>query len=145
MLFRSLTKEIIGSSAVQHMTWRSQDGTASMVLRDIPTLYLLLNLNEEDMSPRGMAILAGDRWYDLMSILTSEEESGGMSEEMTDALAEDVIAIIDRYLIPGPQENEEGAGVKASETPEVLDLPTAGLEDLTLTVLETEAEETPAE
>ena len=68
-----------------------------------------------------------------------------MSEEMTDALAEDVIAIIDRYLIPAPQESEEDDVEKASEAPAVLELPTAGLEHLTLTVLETEAEETPAE
>ena len=140
-----LIKEVVGSTAGQHMTWRSQDGTASMVLRDIPTLYLLINMNVEDDSPRGMAVLAGEKWYDLMTGLISEDGSDEQSKEMMDALTDDVIRMIDRYLFAAPQADGQEAGSKASEAPAVIDLPTAGLENLTLTVPEAEAEETPAE
>ena len=53
--------------------------------------------------------------------------------------------MIDRYLFAAPQADGPEAGIKASEAPAVIDLPTAGLENITLTVPEAEAEETPAE
>ena len=140
-----LLREVAGSSVCQYLTWRSQDGTASMVLRDVPTFYLLINMDEKDFSPRGLAVLAGGRWYDLMTILTSKDGADGLDEEMLNALTDEVIGLIDRFLTPAPRADGQDAGNKAPQTPAVIDLPAAGLESLRLTAPETAAEETPAE
>ena len=141
----------------EHSTWRQADGrTASMVVQNLPTIYLLMDARElmdsslgmdpesnPDMNSDGnsgteteaagfggLAVLAGDRWIGLDSLMSvlpfAEEETQSLSDEQAariEALIEPLgkLAInLVEDLLAGPQAGNS----------RITELPTAGLEFL---------------
>lgn len=133
--FDLLLREVFGGSVVQHITWRSTDGSAAAVMKDLPTVYLLMNLDEENQDVRGLAVLIGDHWYDLLSMASNQED---MDEKTLEALTQDIDVMVDR-LISRFTASPAG-GDRAADAPAALDLPAGGLENLRLTVPEAETE-----
>lgn len=76
----------------QNLSWEENDsGTIPVMLRDIPTVYALLNVTEAGTKINGMAVLIGDRWIDFGSVINSvgeiqKEDADSLREETMDAL-----------------------------------------------------------
>ena len=124
--------------ASEHITWRAGDSNdAVMVLRDLPTLYLLMNMNEDDLSMQGLAVMIGGRWFDLAALVNPEGAADEASEkllmEASEALVNELL-----NLILNPAKEEPASDTR--DLPAVTDLPTEGLENLRL-ILPAPAEE----
>ena len=141
--FDTLLGHIFEGAVTQHMTWRAgETQTAAMVVRDLPTMYLLMNMDETDLSLKGFAVLIGKRWYDLtgMTALTEKgdpESEARLTEDMN-KMVEDLMNLL--LNEPGP---EKAAPVQEKLT--TIDLPTEGLSQIRLPEPEPEAEEPAAE
>lgn len=143
----------------EHSTWRQIDGrTASMVVRNRPTVYLLVDAgdmtedypdpeteedpevcSDEEPDPEtetgktgfsGMAVLAGDRWIDLGELLGALPAA----EEETQDLTEEEAAWMETLIEPlgklALSLAEDLLIGPEAKNGQVTELPTAGLEAL---------------
>ena len=101
-------------------SWVSEEGAPmTMVLgRGMPTLYLLMNMDLEAMEPRTMALLAGGEWIDLGSLSVPEADES--NDEAAMALLGKLGGMVLDLLMPPDAE--------------VIGLPAAGLENITLSL-----------
>ncbi len=75
--------ESFGGIATQHFTWASGEGEPwTMVVRQRPTLYCLVSVNPEDMELNGFAVLLGDRWVDVASVVEASLENLQVDPEL---------------------------------------------------------------
>ena len=101
----------------------SEENTISAVMQQKPTIYMLMNMDPDTQEMRGLALLTGSEWIDLMSFTDSDDimEQAGTLLQMLFSLPEML--------------EEPGETVKAVE------LPSAGLETLSLLPLDRDKEE----
>ena len=115
-----LLSPLVDGLVTQHITWQSaRNGSAEMVIKKNPTLYVLYNIDGEEMQA-GAAVLLGNRWLNVGAVFTGEEE------DMLTAAMDIAFTLADSLLDPGeslPETRQEGP---------VVTLPARGLEDVTL-------------
>ena len=59
-------RTVLGKMVTLNMSWELEDaGEIVLTLKENPTLYFLVNYTVPDMKVNGLAVLIGDRWYDL--------------------------------------------------------------------------------
>ncbi|MBR6707998.1 MAG: M4 family metallopeptidase [Clostridia bacterium] len=135
-------------------TWRQTDGrTASMVLRNRPTVYLLLAANDmmeedPDMDPEadtdmdpdedpetaaeafgGMAVLVGDKWIDLISLISALPAADEETQDLSDEQAAQIEALLEPLgTLALDLAADLLTGGTQAEDMQVIELPTAGLE-----------------
>ena len=143
----------------EHSTWRQTDGrTASMVVRDLPTVYLLADMSDmtemypetepdtdpdEEPGPEteteegteteqaafgGMALLVGDRWIDLAGLLADLPTAEDETQDLSDEQAAQMDAVIEQF---GKLALDLVTGLLTgieAQDGQVTELPTAGLE-----------------
>ena len=115
-----------------HNTWVSDDtNTMNMILKDTRTLYLLINMDPETFDMKGIAVLAGHEWIDLMNVLGDMELESTSAEEMEEDvivhILESGIEFVMDFLSSLLQRKSDS---KAAGS--VTILPTKGLESVTL-------------
>ena len=128
----------------ERSTWRQTDGrTVSMVVRNLPTVYLLIDMSDlteaysdmdsyedpESEAFGGMAVLAGDKWIDLaglLSALPAEDEDGQDLSDEQAAWMESILEPLGTLALGLVEEMLTGQQADNG----VIELPTAGLEAL---------------
>ncbi len=128
----------------ERSTWRQTDGrTVSMVVRNLPTVYLLIDMSDlteaysdmdsyedpESEAFGGMAVLAGDKWIDLaglLSALPAEDEDGQDLSDEQAAWMESILEPLGTLALGLVEEMLTGRQADNG----VIELPTAGLEAL---------------
>ena len=120
----NLIRKSLNNTVTQHFTWRPDKGsTATMVVYDRPTLYTLINFDTESMAPAGIAVLIGDRWLDVGSLITAQTDAA--VEEIMDRSMDSLVnAVFSLFTQP-----DDGAAAKRSSA---VELPAAGLEEVKL-------------
>ena len=137
-------------------TWRQTDGrTASMVVRNRPTVYLLLAANDmteedPDMDPEAdpdmdpdedpemaaeafgsMAVLAGGRWIDLADLLSALPAADEETQDLSDEQAAQIEALLEPLgTLALDLVTDLLTGGPQADDRQVIELPTAGLEAL---------------
>ena len=125
------------------MTWRAgETQTAAMVVRNLPTVYLLMNMDETDLSLKGLAVLIGKRWYDLTGMTALTEKGDPESEAR---LTEDMNEMVEDLMNLLLNEPDPEKAAPAQEKLTTIDLPTEGLSQIRLPEPEPEAEAPAAE
>ena len=146
----------------EHNTWRQTDGrTASMVVRNLPTIYLLMDTSDmmedvSEMDPEtdpdmitdenadseagtnafsGMAVLMGNRWVDLADLLSALPGTESETQDLSDEQASQMEALIEPLGdLALNLAMEMLTGPQAADR-QVTELPSAGLEVLGITAM----------
>ena len=128
----NLIRKSLNNTLTQHFTWRPDKGsTATMVVYDRPTLYALVNFDEESMAPAGIAVLVGDRWLDIGSLITAQTDAA--VEEIMDRSMDSLVNTVFSLF----SQPDDGSAAKLSAA---VELPAAGLEEVKLIPIEFFAE-----
>ena len=86
----SALTDILSGFVSQQMTWVSDESrTMKMIIEDRPTIYMMMNMDPDTFELRGLAVLADDKWIDLMSAI----EGMAVEEDFTEDLTEDDAAV----------------------------------------------------
>ena len=68
-ILTNLVVTALGKLIVQRIGWESAGtGEVTMLTTEVPSLYVLMNMGEAGTKINALAILIGDRWYDLTPI-----------------------------------------------------------------------------
>ena len=115
-----------------HNTWVSDDtNTMNMIVKDTSTLYLLLNMDPETFDMKGIAVLIGNEWIDLMNVLGDMELESTSAEEIDEEVIEHILEsgfeFVMDFLSSLLERNSD-----SNASGSVTILPTAGLESVTL-------------
>ena len=137
--------ESVGKLLVQNNTWKVA-GTDEMIMvtEDLPSLYVLMNVTDSGTKINGLAVLLNGKWYDLGGIPGIENALKG--EAAPEEPAPDEEALPDDFIehlksagemlidfVGNMIENRLfGDGEEKSAENHVVNLPTKGLEDITL-------------
>ena len=137
--------ESVGKLLVQNNTWKVA-GTDEMIMvtEDLPSLYVLMNVTDSGTKINGLAVLLNGKWYDLGGIPGIENALKG--EAAPEEPAPDEEALPDDFIehlksagemlidfVGNMIENRLfGDGEEKSAENNVVNLPTKGLEDITL-------------
>ena len=73
-------------------TWVSDESrTMYLMMEDKPTLYLMMNIDPENFEPRGMLVLIGNRWFDLMGMIADVGIESSSVDETMEALVNNLL------------------------------------------------------
>ena len=119
--------------STNYMTWR-EAGSEDMVMiiRDMPTVYMLFNLQDSGNTIAGGAILLGSKWFDLgglLGIFNAEESGETTEDEATGAFWGNLLKLA--FTIFTSRLESRLSGNDAAEAEGYL--PSAGLEKIELT------------